>query len=309
MSEETFGHILESRFRQYGVDSPHARVRFYGSVIRYQSLVALHVETLCKGNVLASATGFIMKVEDAAVLVTNWHVLSGRHTATGQPLHSSGAVPDAIHVRFHSRDLARRSDAIRYHQHMFPIYSGERPLWKQHPAGQDVDVATVLLGGLSDDVLIAPQNTGVMFETEDVVVGSDVFIVGFPASVPTLGHLPIWKRGTIASEALVVDDQIRRFYVDAASREGMSGSPVYSIRQNEVEIHEQTMTGRMGAVVPVGIYSGRVYSSDRLASEIGIIWHTGFIVATVNGGQPGAHVIRKAEEANNGVPPLTPALR
>lgn len=307
MSESLNQIQLLSRFQQFDLNSPHTLVSFYGTSVRYQSLVAVHIEALANDHILANATGFVISAHGINILVTNWHVLAGRDATTGQPLSKETcAVPNFIRVRFHSRRLLQQGTGkISYQQHLFPLYEGEAPLWKQHPLGQDVDVATLQIGGLGEDTLILQHNTDVETTAGDLTVGNEIYIVGFPNNIATFGHLPIWKRGSIASEVLVDDGRATKFYVDAASRKGMSGAPVYSIRPNEVEIVGSTMTGRMGQVVPVGVYSGRIASSDRLASEIGIVWPIGFVYNVINKGQPGSYRLRRREGVESDVPPLT----
>ena len=62
-------------------------------------------------------------------------------------------------------------------------------------------------------------------------VGSEVFVLGFPRGLRTQSNFPIWKRGTIATEpAIPRDDGAPLILIDAATRKGMSGSPVCVFR-------------------------------------------------------------------------------
>jgi len=59
------------------------------------------------------------------------------------------------------------------------------------------------------------------------LIGMDAFILGFPKGIAHQQLLPIWKRGSIATEPEIPrEDDLPVFLVDTATREGMSGAPV-----------------------------------------------------------------------------------
>src|SRR3989442_2069305 len=63
------------------------------------SLVSLLLQTTCNGLPLGrAATGFIVSKDGKHYLITNWHVLAGRHPVTNKPLHHSAAVPGELIV-------------------------------------------------------------------------------------------------------------------------------------------------------------------------------------------------------------------
>lgn len=83
------------------------------------------------------------------------------------------------------------------------------------------------------------------------------FIVGFPEGLFTVDGttiLPVWRTGHIASEPAIYHEGLPQLLVDAATCEGMSGSPVYVCASG----------GGSGNRL-VGIYAGR---TSRL-SDIG----------------------------------------
>ncbi len=61
-----------------------------------------------------------------------------------------------------------------------------------------------------------------------ISVGSEVFIIGYPLGIAKQLNLPIWKRGSIASEFSVPFNGSPLFVIDSATREGLSGAPVYA---------------------------------------------------------------------------------
>ncbi len=68
----------------------------------YFSTTSVAIELKSNGLPLGPATAFHYEHESLDYLVSNWHVFSGRSTYSGQPMHSSGAVPDEIIVRLHA---------------------------------------------------------------------------------------------------------------------------------------------------------------------------------------------------------------
>ena len=87
-------------------------------------------------------------------------------------------------------------------------------------------------------------------------------------------HFPIWKRGSIATEPDIDLDGLPKLFVDTASREGMSGAPVFAqytgfwTPEDKSELKDSVFgTGRRF----LGIYSGRV-GDDPFQAQLGIVW-------------------------------------
>ncbi|HWX64315.1 hypothetical protein [Bradyrhizobium sp.] len=108
-------------------------------------------------------------------------------------------------------------------------------------------------------------------------VGPEVFILDFPLGLALQGVLPIWKRGSIAFEPLVaIDNNLPIFIVDAATRHGISGSPVVYFGR------ELTNTSGVAAQAPptfpepwlLGVYAGRRGASpEETEIAFGRVWH------------------------------------
>ena len=136
---------------------------------------------------------------------------------------------------------------------------------------------------------------------DDIVVevGSDLFIVGFPSRFGDEYPFPIWKRGTVSSEPLIKPQGLSKFYIDAHTTGGMSGSPVfateqrllYDIDKETYDLYQKFQAGQARALDFldrlhlndfnavnhrlmrfVGIYSGRVEIDGKLDPEIGVVW-------------------------------------
>jgi hypothetical protein len=106
-----------------------------------------------------------------------------------------------------------------------------------------------------------------------VYVGNDAFILGFPFNI-NVSTLPIWKRASIASEpGAVVDELLPCFYVDTASRPGMSGSPVILRSWGGYHTDEGGLVMTPDpATRLIGVYSGRIGAQDELQAQLGIVW-------------------------------------
>jgi len=245
------------------------------------------LELLCSGMQIGTATGFFLKHDGAWVLVTNWHVLSGRDPANGQPRHKNGAVPEVCRYYIGSKT----EEGIRWEPTEEPL--GDALLgtatWLQHPQlGQAADVAALPLARadlpLARDLLAPDGHDPDMF----IDLGAEVFIPGFPLGFAANGLMPLWKRASVASSLEFGHSINRFFFVDTATREGMSGSPCLAISNwchyamdqatNKVRIVERPLSWRL-----LGVYSGRRNASDSFEAQIGVVWRENLIFETLAG--------------------------
>jgi hypothetical protein len=121
-----------------------------------------------------------------------------------------------------------------------------------------------------------------------VSIGIDAFILGYPFEIDVL-TLPIWKRASIASEpGLPVGGQ-PYFFVDTASRAGMSGSPVILRSWGGFQHDEGGMVSGPGSATKfIGVYSGRIGAQDELKAQLGIVWRAEVVDQIVAAGRPGS---------------------
>lgn len=250
------------------------------------------LELLCGEKEIGVATGFFLKKNSRWFLVTNWHVLAGRNPENGQPRHSSGAVPD--HCRFYGAFVVGEKLAFNYF--IFPLgdaMSGSAA-WLQHPTeGQDVDVASLPIAeevvGRAKDLLNETGNDPDMF----IDLGQDLFLPGYPLGFSASGYMPIWKRASLASSLEVGHGVNRFFYVDTATREGMSGAPCLAISNwrhwsldratNKMRVVDRPLSWRL-----LGMYSGRRNPSDSFEAQIGIVWRETLVLETIEGNVRGS---------------------
>ncbi len=98
---------------------------------------------------LGEATGFFCRLHQRTFLVTNWHVVSGRHFQTRQALHYSRALPGSLTVHAHvtrAGDVANIPSASTAFRLTLLDPEG-RPRWLEHPLfGADIDVIALDIG-------------------------------------------------------------------------------------------------------------------------------------------------------------------
>ncbi len=238
------------------------------------------------GEVLATATGFLSTAErppdipsphgitvepgqrlQCAMLVTNRHVLTGRNNDTGQPLDGrTGGTPELVEIWHQGRPIGRQS-----------LYCEQgRAMWVEHPdLGPRVDVVGLAMNQPAihirpyDPPDMVPESARHESLQMRVVVGDDLFVVGFPFGAQDKKGSPIWTRASAATEPEEHYDDLPRFLVDARTRTGQSGSPVVAVRRSDrawIDPDGQAMAGP--GVRFLGVYSGRI--NDE--ADLGYVW-------------------------------------
>lgn len=244
------------------------------------------------GEGLGNATAFFYEHQEDTYLITNWHALSGRHPHNGKIKGGGRYTPVAIEFRFHIKDQVGRftRDSIR-----FELYDENRaPLWIQHPSGQKIDVAAIKITVPERDLPLTTYPINKMSSTPEmkIQIGGDVFVLGFPFKDPLMGILPVWKRGTIASEYdLPVNRDLPCFLIDSATREGMSGSPVILRSYGSYDTEDGGFIIGGGYYTRfLGVYSGRYGGDDLEKIQIGIVWKKEVIEEIISNQSPGDFV-------------------
>ncbi len=83
------------------------------------------------------------------------------------------------------------------------------------------------------------------------------------------------------------------FYIDTATREGMSGAPVIV---HAIGIYQTKQGGTRAIGTPVshlvGVYSARVPPTDQdVLAQLGKVWHRSVIDEIITAGVPGSYKI------------------
>jgi hypothetical protein len=164
-----------------------------------------------------------------------------------------------------------------------------KPKWLMHPEyGYKIDVIAMEILNLSIYTGILkfyPINKFDYSEEFPVKVSDDVFILGYPFDVTGSYELPVWKRGSVATEPSHDIDGLPKFLIDSASRSGMSGSPVIMQRSGFHMSGEQIQATDILGVIRnfAGIYSGRIGVKDNFDVQLGIVWKPRVIEEIING--------------------------
>ncbi|ECI3617335.1 serine protease [Salmonella enterica subsp. enterica] len=244
-------------------------------------------------------TGFLYSHDDYKdpILITNYHVLTCREPKNPASLMEGiGSSPNKIKCHIWAPDGKSA--------HIFSIEINDESEWLEHPSRADgVDIVGIPIIFRSD-VAYTTQNDIKNTDTIPLHVASDLSIVGYPFGLTINKYLPIWKKGLVASEPDVKVSGLDCFYIDATTKEGMSGSPVFSHEYSteilvSPEVHamfQQREQGEISALelinaMPqnlmnktiqvkkfklVGVYSGRVTIGTSMP-DIGIVWKLSLI--------------------------------
>jgi len=227
------------------------------------SVKSLYLEIYLNDEQLGLATGFVVKENDSYYLITNWHVVTGRHPKNNQPISKTMiADPNIIKVWFNGQKLG---EWIRKEINI--LDENGQKLWLEHEQGSKVDVVAIPITLFSD---IKIYNIDLSLADFDLMIypSEAVSIIGFPQGISSEGKLPIWKTGHIASDIEIDWNGKPNFLIDATTKNGMSGSPVIAKR---VSIYQTSKGNQIGnAVRFLGIYSGR--EIDPSGIEVGFVW-------------------------------------
>ena len=229
------------------------------------SCVSLHLQCFFQGNAIGEGTGFIIVYEGTNYLITNWHVVTGRDPNTEEPMATTGvADPDTIGIWCH--DASRLGS---WHPIAVQLVNpnNRNKLWKEHPIGRQVDVIALAFKP-NEDIKVYDLDIS-LAKTDLVLAPSEpVSIVGFPFGIAAAGKFPIWKTGHIASDIDLDYEGKPVFLVDATTRPGMSGSPVFARRIGGYRSSNIFWNLGRDAVRFLGVYSGRI--SEQ--ADVGMVW-------------------------------------
>lgn len=227
---------------------------------------------------LGDATGFFCEYQGRTFLVTNWHVVSGRHYQTKIPLHRSQALPGTLKVHTHiAKAIAPATAPSSSTVFHIPLHNNDgSPCWLEHPLfGCDVDVIAIQVDSRIPDCsrIYRIDLESELARDTQLAVMDQAFVTGYPLSATTTPNsLPIYKSGTIASEPRVFDSE-PRIYIDGKTKTGMSGSPVMVKRRVRPGERDELHDSAANTLDFVGIYSGRDrQEQSEFEAELGILW-------------------------------------
>jgi len=253
-----------------------------------------YVEMFFNDMPLSKASGSFWRYKDKSFLISNWHVFSGRNSETGILMDKDAIAPNLVKFTFY-RKVQTYPDGSMEMQATFatlPLYKNndfDTPLWLEHPNyGKNVDVACLdITGALPPEAVInfLPDLEG--DADEAFYPSQDAFIIGYPLGLIDPNPIPIWKRGSIATEPTYEIKELPKVYLDTASRWGMSGSIVIGrFYLTNYKKKNGEMSNTLFAVKDqiLGIYSGRL-GAHEVKAQLGIVWKKEVIDTIVSNGR------------------------
>lgn len=274
---------------------PHSQTAFQfpGARFDHLSVATTPIELLFRGERFAHGTGFLWRLQNRRILITNWHNVSGQNPFDGTHLNVGGRVPDEIIAHVARRTSGRPMQTIEREPVHVQLYQHfDEPAWTQHRHFDTlrVDVVAIELPGETGDY---PAVNQFGYDRLFTGVGSDVLIVGYPFLDLDGVMLPIWKRGSIASEPLAGWQNKPMFLIDAASRPGMSGSPVFRrvFGPAPVLVGEgiEMKLDRVVTTEFVGVYAGHL-NTKQADVTIGFAWYAKLVDEILADPRPGTRL-------------------
>lgn len=247
------------------------------------SKISCYVDIFHENKLLGNATGFFFTTKTKVYFITNNHVVGGKfykdeYLRDHKHVVPLDSIPNKIKIKVYG---------ARLNQSFFITV----PLINNHDTAyikfnnatyKNDDLMDVVAIPINDAIKLQIKNT-VVLRPQDInpnIVMSpstELFIVGFPYDYGKFNTYPIWKRGTIASEPNLKSINVNNFWIDATTRMGMSGSPVY-FRGSIYATKESptTIDGKINTFL-IGIYSAQNYFE-----ELGVVWDLSKVVDELN---------------------------
>lgn len=257
--------------------------------------VPIRVDPYFRDTPLGTASGFFYAGAKGTFLVSNWHVVTGRNPNTKALLDKkNAAIPDRLKLHVPMNLGSETAMKVQWRECFLSLYSDldcQQPVWLVHPTHkQEVDIAILPLAGINETILIAANHPQLDLDELRLYPSMDVYVIGYPRGMFGGARFPIWKRGSIASEPDFDIDHKPVFYIDAATREGMSGSPVYAQEvglwaPKGVKEFSQHIIGKGRSFV--GVYASRIGADDEFKAQLGLVWKASALQRIVDSGVAG----------------------
>ena len=181
-------------------------------------LTAARIITYAEDQALPNASGFFFARDGRLYLITSRHVMCDP---------AIGHYPTRIELELHT-DPQNLTRSIGF---SIPLYRANKRLWLQaQDGGGDIDIALIEL----DRAALPERMVYKAFTAKHLVdggtkveIGCPLLILGFPLGFhDTLHHLPVARKGGLASSFNLRFQGQGYFLTDARTHQGGSGAPV-----------------------------------------------------------------------------------
>lgn len=269
---------------------------------------------------LAVGTGVLYKKNEKSYIITAWHNVSGRDSETLKCLNPNAAIPNKIIATIPLQVINGESHLSTKISISIPLEENNTPIYYTHSQGwPKVDVVAIPIdlgkqylmeGKLVDGAKIThPITLKSMFSfgvSADIVhvqdlefkyqnindysdylyASEDIFIIGYPRGITDYTGQPIWKRATVATDPSLGWHKQEQFLVDCASKEGMSGAPVFfhSVH-GHVRLGGTQIMSNGSITIFHGIYVGRIGSTSEFEAQVGRVWKKKIIDEIIDNAQ------------------------
>lgn len=248
------------------------------------------VEVIHNDAVISTGTGFFVPTANGVALVTNRHIGVGRLPGSNELKDSRGRQPDRLRVTV-TLDLGYQPDLPSNRVVVdIPIGTNDEPSWREHPTLTST-VDLVVFEVERQLPVVSTDPLDVFGGPAALTIADTVLVVGYPFGLNGgMEGLPVAVRGTLATVPGIPARGQPRFLIDARTREGMSGSPVFFYPHGG-QVHSATGGVYANALPGVrqfmGIYSGRV---DEQA-DIGYVIDAQVVLETIESGIVGGSLL------------------
>jgi hypothetical protein len=244
------------------------------------------------GSRLKSASGFVIQAGDKHYIITNWQILSGRDFLTPEP-QEPAATPYLLKTSIHGYGGQGEQRAPlswgAWQRITVPLYDGSgAPTWIARRAN-DADIVALPIK-LNDPLRLIQSLSAFKSKTTEINLNGDywtrissiplstidtqvdycppdpVHVIGYPLgwapAGPDKSSSAFWRTSWIASEIHepgMIQGNI--FFIDPCALEGMSGSPVIGMKDDQLKL--------------LGVYSGR--SVPEAGAHAGLVWEAWLI--------------------------------
>ena len=196
---------------------------------------------------ISLGTAFLYEHEDETFIITNWHNVTGKHSLTGQPLHSE-CSPLHILAKWPVVDDSavhpKGTKVAHFAAQRLEIENDDGPLWFEHPEyGSVCDAVAIPFQRPAEWPAVAHKAANKIDETRiPIDPGLKVVVIGFPQGMSTGPGLPVIKTGFLSSMpgyevrlggsfsnvgGMKDGVSVPVILLDVHTIPGMSGSPVF----------------------------------------------------------------------------------
>lgn len=223
------------------------------------------------------ASGFFYRHAARVFFVTARHVLSGTNAFTNANISPDGFRPNRIRVRPTSY-IGSVSHRFTETVSLEVRDQDGTPRWLEDPFFDELktDIAALeVKHPQAESIMCINQGAD---EQLLAYVGFDVFALGYPLPSYAEPFMPVWRRGSLATEPSQPVDDKPIFLCDIATSAGMSGSPIIQRWHGPAPIKENgAITMNISSIVSsrfVGVYGGRLTSGTKLdGAFVGYGWY------------------------------------